>query len=78
MWWKLTGLFVLTAALVFAVIPIRTHAVAYDPMNDPPPERASFGNVLGDMYLTPGTAILIALILAVAGFVAFRVVRGHW
>jgi ABC-type antimicrobial peptide transport system permease subunit len=78
MWWKLSGLLVLTAALVFAVIPIRTHAVVYDPLNEPPPERGSFGDVLGNMYLTPGTVLLILCIVAVASFVAFKVVRGHW
>jgi uncharacterized membrane protein len=78
MWWKLIGLLVLTAALVFAVIPIRTHAVVYDPMNEPPPVRSSFGQMLGNMYLTPVTALLVLLILAVATFVAFKVLRGHW
>jgi uncharacterized membrane protein len=78
MWWKLVGLLALTAALVFAVIPIRTHAVVYDPMDEPPPARGSFGDVLGNMYLTPGTALLILVIVAVASFVAFKVLRGHW
>lgn len=78
MWWKLVGLVVVTVALVFAVMPIRTHAVVYDPMNEPPPARPSFGDMLGGMYLTPGTALLILFILAVASFVAFKVRRGHW
>ena len=78
MWWKLLGLIALTAALVFAVIPIRTHAVIYDPMNESPPERGSFGDILSNMYLTPGTVLLILCIVALASFVAFKVVRGHW
>ncbi len=78
MWWKLLGLLVLTAVLVFAVIPIRTRAVIYDPVNEPPPERPSFGDLLSNMYLTPSTLLLIVFILAVASFVAFKVVRGHW
>ncbi len=78
MWWKLAGLIVLTAALVFSVIPIRTHAILYDPVNDAPPSRTSLSDMLGDMYLTSGTIVLIVSILAVAGYVAFKVVRGHW
>lgn len=78
MWWKLLGLLVLTAALVFAVIPIRTRAVLYDPMTEPPPESPSFSDLLSNMYLTPGTVLLILFILGVAGFIAFKVVRGQW
>lgn len=78
MWWKLAGLGVLTAALVFAVIPIRTHAVVYDPVNEPPPEGVSFGAMLGNMYFTPGTVLLIVFILTAAGVVAHQVVRGRW
>ncbi|WP_428685590.1 hypothetical protein [Sphingopyxis sp.] len=78
MWWKLTGVVALTAALIFSVIPIRTHAVLHDPVNDPPPSWASLGDLLGSMYITTGTAVLIAGILAVAGYVAFKVARGHW
>lgn len=78
MWWKLLGLVVLTAVLVFAVIPIRTRAIVYAPMNEPPPEPPSFGDLLSNMYLTPGTVLLIVFILAVASFVALKIVRGHW
>ncbi len=78
MWWKLIGLTALTAALVFAVIPIRTHAVAYDPVNEPAPERASFGSMLSNRYFTPGTVLLMLCIVAVASFVAFKVVRRQW
>jgi hypothetical protein len=78
MWWKLLGLLVLTATLVLAVIPIRTRAVAYDLINEPPPQRPSFGKLLSAMYLTPGTVLRILFILAAASFVAFKVVRSHW
>jgi len=78
MWWKLTGLFVLTSALVFAVIPIRTHSVAYDPLSEPPPSFGSFADMLANMYLTPGTVLLILCIVAGASFVAFKVVRRQW
>jgi hypothetical protein len=78
MWWKLGGLFVLTAALIFAVIPIRTHAVVYNPINEPPLQRGSFGDLLSNMYFTQSTVLLILCIVAVAGFVAFKVLRGHW
>jgi type II secretory pathway component PulF len=76
MWWKLCGLFVLTAALCLAVIPIRTHAVMYDPSNAPAPW--TFKAMLANMYLTPTAGLLIATILAVAAFVALRVLRGQW
>ncbi len=78
MWWKLGGLVVLTAALVLAVIPIRTHAVLDDPTSNLPHPRASVGDMLSNMYLTPATGIIIMLILAFAAFVALKVVRGHW
>lgn len=78
MWWKLLGLLVVTAALVFAVIPIRTHAIIYDPMNQAPPLPGSFGDMLENMYLTPGAALVILFVLAVASFMAFKVYRGHW
>jgi uncharacterized membrane protein len=78
MWWKLVGLVVLTAGLVFAVIPIRTHAVVYDPTNKPPSDRVFIGDILGNMYLTPGAALLILFILAVASFLAFKVARRNW
>ncbi len=77
MWWKLVALAVLTAVLVFAVIPVRTQALGYDPMNEPPPERGSFLDMLASMYLTPGSVLLIVLILAAAGLLAFNIVRGN-
>ena len=78
MWWKLTALLVLTTALVFAAIPIRTHGVMFDPLLDPSPPRWSWDGALGDMYLTPTTVLLIIVILAVAGFVAAKVLRREW
>ncbi|MFN3388582.1 MAG: hypothetical protein ACK40O_06580 [Allosphingosinicella sp.] len=78
MWWKLAGLFVLAASLVFAVIPIRTHAIVFDPATVSAPKALSLADTVGNMYLTPGTVLLIVFILAVAGFVALKVLRGHW
>jgi NADH:ubiquinone oxidoreductase subunit 6 (subunit J) len=78
MWWKLGALLALTATLVFAVVPIRTHAISYDALNEVPPQRSAFGNVLANMYLTPVTVLVILCIVAGASFVAFKIVRGHW
>ena len=74
MWWKLAALTIVTLVAVLSVIPIRTHAVAFDPAN--PPARISFGAMLANMYLTPGTAALIAAICIVAVLIGLRVVRG--
>jgi hypothetical protein len=76
MWWKLAGLFVLAAALCLLVIPIRTHAVLYDPSK--PPAPWTLRSMLANMYLTPTAALLIAAIVAAAAFVAFKVLRGQW
>ena len=76
MWWKLGGLLVLTVALCLSVIPIRTHAVMYDPSN--PPAPWTLRAMLANMYLTPTAGLLIAAILAVAAIVAFKVLRGQW
>jgi hypothetical protein len=78
MWWKLTGLFLLAAALVFAVVPIRTHALLYDVTTDAPSGHPSFANTIGIMYLTPGTVLTILCIVAVTGYAAYKVARGHW
>lgn len=78
MWWKLGALFVLTAVLIFVIIPIRSHAVIYDPAKDPPPSPPSIWDMIGNMYLNPAAMMLIAVILGIAGFMAFKVVRGHW
>jgi type II secretory pathway component PulF len=76
MWWKLGGLFVLAAALCVSVIPFRTHAVMYDPSN--PPAPWTLRAMLANMYLTPTAGLLIAAIVAVASFVAWKVLRGQW
>ena len=78
MWWKLGGLLVVTAVLVLLVIPIRTHARAYDPMNDQPPASPSLSDLLRHMYVTPGSAVVILVILGLAAFVAMKVVRREW
>jgi len=75
-WWKLGGLVVLTAVLCLLVLPIRTHAVISDPSN--PPKPWTFTDMLASMYLTPTAGLLIAVIVAVAAFVAFKVIRGQW
>ena len=79
MWWKLAGLVVVMAVLIYAVIPIRTQVGVYDPLNEPPPANPSLGDWLAaPMYLTPSTVLVILLILAVASFVAFKVLRRRW
>ena len=79
MWWKLTGLFLATAVLVFSVIPIRTQAIMYDPLRELPPTRGfSISAMVANMYLTPVTGILIAVILAASAFVALKITRGDW
>jgi len=74
MWWKLTGLAMLSAVLCLSVVPIRTHAVTYDPAT--PPKLWTFRGMLASMYLTPTAGLVIAAILAGAAFVAFKVIRG--
>lgn len=78
MLWKLTGLVFLTAAFVVSVIPFRTHAILFDPVNDPPPRRVSLRDMFGSMYITTGTVALIVGILAVAAYVGFKIARRHW
>ena len=74
MWWKLVGVALCTALLVFAVIPIRTRAVVFDPANPPPPPPL-FAPI-SSMYLTPFTVVQIGIILVVAAIIAVRIVRG--
>jgi hypothetical protein len=78
MWWKLGVLALSAALLILVVIPIRTHAVLYDPTTGLPPQRASVRSMLANMYLTPGTVAVIVVIVGIAGFVALKVIRGHW
>lgn len=75
MWWKLGILVIVTAGLIFFIIPIRTHAVLFDPANPPPPTRWTLSSAVSNMYLTPGAIALICAVLAVAGYLAFRIVR---
>lgn len=75
MWWKLSLLVVVSAALIFCVIPIRTHAVLIDPTKPPPATRESLWSLVSNMYLTSGTVALIGAIIAVTGYIAFRIVR---
>jgi hypothetical protein len=72
---KLIGLLLLTAVLVVAVIPLRTHAVGYDPLKDPPPQQPSLLGIFRSMYLTPVSAVLILLILVLAGFGAVEALQ---
>lgn len=75
MWWKLGILSMFTAALIFCVIPIRTHAIPIDPANPPPPTKWTLSSVISHMYLTPGTIGLICVLLAVAGYIGYRIIR---
>ncbi|AJP73917.1 hypothetical protein TS85_22120 [Sphingomonas hengshuiensis] len=75
MWWKLTFLGIVTAGLIFSLIPIRTHAVMIDPASPPPPTRWTLRFIVSNMYLTPGTLIVICLVLAAAGYITLRIVR---
>lgn len=79
MWGKLTGLFLLTAVLVFSVIPVRTHAIMYDPVTEPPPTRDfSISGIIANMHMTPLTLTLIAVILAASAVAALKITRGDW
>lgn len=73
MWWKLVALSLITAVLIFSVIPIRTHAVLIDPAKPPP--KWTLSSMVASMYLTPGTVGMICILLAVAAYIAFRIVR---
>ena len=46
MWWKLSGLIVVTAVVITTLLPIRTHAVSFDP--DKPQRFAP-----RDLFATP-------------------------
>jgi hypothetical protein len=77
MWWKLGGLLLITVFLIVMVLPIRSHAVSYDSFKEQAPPRPSILDLFGNMYLTPGSAVLILAILGAAGFVAMKVIRGQ-
>ena len=73
MWWKLGVLSLITAALIFCIIPIQTHAVLINPTK--PPAKWTLSSMIANMYLTPGTVGMICILLAVAAYIAFRIVR---
>lgn len=75
MLWKLTGIFALTAVLILLVVPIRTHAVTYDPTSR---SWVSPWNFLTSLYMTTPRAALILAFLIVAIFAAVKVIRGQW
>lgn len=75
MWWKLAILIAATAGLIFCLMPMRTHAILFDPANPPPPIKWTFWSMVSNMYLTSSTVVLICAILAVAGYAAFKIVR---
>jgi hypothetical protein len=79
MWWKLLLLGLLTAFLVLAVQPFKTHAVKIEvPPNGQMPAQPSPSvlNWLSSMYVTPTSLAISALIIALAGYIAYRIVRG--
>ena len=76
--WKIPGLLVVAVLLVVMAVPIRTHAVSYAVFKEQAPPRPSILDVFGNMYLTPGSAVLILAILGAASFVAMKVIRGQW
>ena len=73
MWWKLGLLSVITAALIFCIIPIRTHAVLIDPAQLPP--KWTLSSMIANMYLTPGAVGMMCILLAIAAYIALRIVR---
>jgi len=78
MWWKLTLLTLITLVLVIAVQPIRTHVVTLEVQrNGPIPSvpRQSFFDMFSAMYVTPGSLVISAVIIGVAAYLAFRIVR---
>lgn len=75
MWWKLTVLVLITAGLIFSIIPIRTHAVLVDPANPQPTTSWTLWSIVSNMYLTTGTVALICAVVTVSGVIAFRIVR---
>ena len=77
MWWKLFALGAATIVVILCVIPIRSQAVKYDMVADGTPPRTGLTarEMLANMYLTPGTIILIGLILVVAALLTWRIIR---
>jgi hypothetical protein len=75
MWLKLTGLALITLLLCIVAIPVRTHAVDLGSNEE---SRSTLMSMLKAMYLTPGTAAVLVLVLAFSGFAAFKISRGQW
>ena len=75
MWWRLAGLALGTAVLIFMVIPIRTHAVRVDLANPPPPPPLFSAFSFSNVYFPPSTIVLIGIILAGAVLIGARIVR---
>lgn len=75
MWWKMAALVIATMGLAFSVTPIRTQPVSIDSASTPPPANWSLSAMLSNMYLTPGTVMLLGVIMALASYIAFRISR---
>lgn len=73
MWWKIGVLTLATAALIFSIIPMRTHAVLFDPANPPP--NPTLWTMVSSMYLTWGTLALIIVIVGAAAAIGIWIVR---
>jgi hypothetical protein len=78
MWWKLLLLGLVSAVLVIAIQPIRTHAAKIDlsPQGGLPAQRQGLLDVFSAMYVTPMSLVISGVILALAGYLAFRIIRG--
>ncbi|HET9511745.1 MAG TPA: hypothetical protein VFO80_11410 [Sphingomonas sp.] len=75
MWFKLVALCVLTLALIVSIIPMRTHAVMFDPDSPPPPQ--TLRTMFSSMYLPPETVVGILLLLLVAVAIGAWIVRAR-
>ena len=81
MWWRLGVLGAITAALLFCILaPMATVSVTVDlPPLRPGDRPVSTGQIqtfaLGSIWITE--AIVVAVILAVAGIIAWRIVRRY-
>jgi len=80
MWWKLAGLFIVTALLVFGLIPTRAPGAGHFIWRGyagpfPPPYSPSLREVVEGMHLTPSSAIAIGGVLLMAGFAALHIIR---
>jgi hypothetical protein len=79
MWWKLTLVGLVTIILVVVVQPIRTHAVKIDiPLTGEVPRvpRPSVVDLFSSMYVTPTSLLIGAIIIGIATYLAFRIIRG--